>query len=83
MVAVISEPTAITAEVKPREYPRAIRSGPRMRASIAASATAAPETPPISVESTIQTCASPPAIHETSVFEQPISRVVIPEWFIM
>ena len=50
---------------------------------MAASATAAPETPPISVESTMQTCASPPAIHDTSVFEHLMSRVVMPEWFIM
>src|SRR3546814_19255384 len=54
-----------------------------MRASIAASATADPDTPPISVDSTMQTCASPPAIHETRTFEQAISRTVIPVRFIM
>jgi hypothetical protein len=58
IVAVISEPTAITAEENPREKPSRSIAGPRMRASIAASATAEPDTPPISAETTIATCAS-------------------------
>ena len=54
-----------------------------MRASIAASATAEPETPPMNVDRRMQTWASPPAIQETSTFEASISRSVIPVLFIM
>ena len=66
MVAVISDPTAIAAAEKPFPYPFAIIVGPRMRASIAASATAEPDTPPMTVERTMATCASPPAIQPTA-----------------
>ena len=54
-----------------------------MRASIAASATADPDTPPISVDSTMQTWASPPDIHDTRTLEQAISRQAMPVRFIM
>ena len=53
-----------------------------MRASIAASATAEPETPPISVESRIATCASPPAIQPTATSETFSRRSVMPLSFI-
>ena len=49
---------------------------------MAASATAEPDTPPISAESTIATCASPPAIQPVSTVDSLISRDVIPASFI-
>ena len=60
IVAVMRAVKAITQPVKPFGYPCFIMSGPRTRASIAASAFAEPETPPIRVERTTLTCASPP-----------------------
>src|SRR5690606_38598237 len=57
-------------------------AGPRMRASIAASATADPETPPISVDSTIATCARPPDIQPTATMDTFKRRSVMPLAFI-
>lgn len=82
MVAVISEPTAIAAPEKPLPYPLRIMAGPRMRASIAASATAEPETPPISVDRRMATWASPPAIQPTATSDTLSSRSVMPLSFI-
>ncbi len=82
MVAVISELSAITPPVYPLVKPRAIIVGPRMRASIAASATAAPEIPPIIALSTMLTWASPPTIQPVSVVAKEMSRLVIPVAFI-
>ena len=53
-----------------------------MRASIAASATAAPEMPPISAESTIDTWARPPTIQPVSSRAKRSSRSVMPLVFI-
>ena len=82
IVAVISEPTEITAELKPRENPLRSIAGPRMRASIAASATAEPETPPISADTTIATCARPPVIQPVSALASAMIRSVMPDEFI-
>ena len=49
-----------TPAVKPRDMPRLIISLPSMRLCIAASAMAEPETPPMSTESAMETCARPP-----------------------
>ena len=53
-----------------------------MRASIAASATAEPETPPIRALSRMATCASPPRIQPVRTVDRRISRSVIPDSFI-
>ena len=82
IVAVISAPTAITALEKPREKPCLSIAGPRMRASIAASATAEPDTPPISAETTIATCARPPVIQPVITLASEMMRSVMPETFI-
>ncbi len=68
--------------MNPREKPCRSIAGPRMRASIAASATAEPETPPISAETTIATCASPPVIQPVSARASEMIRSVIPDEFI-
>ncbi len=62
MVAVMRAVQLMTFAVYPFEYPRSIMSGPSTRASIEASAMAEPETPPMQVERTTLTCASPPCI---------------------
>ena len=49
IVAVISEVNVRTFTENPLEYPLFIMSGPRSRASMAASAVAEPDTPPIRV----------------------------------
>jgi hypothetical protein len=53
-----------------------------MRACMAASATAEPDTPPIRVDRMIETWASPPAIQATATWENRNSRSVIPLSFI-
>ena len=82
MVAVIRELRAMTPPVYPFVKPRPIIEGPRMRASMAASATAAPDTPPIMALSTMLTWARPPTIHPVMVVAKEISRVVMPVAFI-
>ena len=51
-----------------------------MRACIAASAIAEPETPPINVASRIDTCASPPFRRPASTVARLSSSRVMPEW---
>ena len=53
-----------------------------MRASMVASATAEPDTPPISVDSSTDTCAMPPTIRRVSRREKLIRCLVMPVWFI-
>ena len=53
-----------------------------MRASIAASATAEPETPPISADTTIATCARPPVIQPVITLASEMMRSVMPDAFI-
>ena len=82
IVAVISAPTAMTAHGEAAREALLEHRGPRMRASIAASATAEPDTPPISADTTIATCARPPVIQPVITLASEMMRSVMPETFI-
>ena len=82
IVDVIRPPIARIAAVNPFEYPFFSMSGPRIRLSIAASAVADPEIPPIRQDNNTDTCASPPRICPVARLQNLISLDVIPVSFI-
>ena len=67
---------------KRQEYPFSSMLGPRSRVSIQASAVAEPETPPIMVLITAETCAVPPHMRRVREDAKVRIRLVIPDSFI-
>ncbi len=82
MVAVIMEVRLLTATMYPLLYPRFCISGPSRRVSIAASAVAEPEMPPIIVLMMTETCATPPHIRRVRAEANCRMRWVMPDSFI-
>ena len=82
MVATIRPESPLMAAAQPLEYPKRSISGPRIRVSMAASAAAEPETPPISVLSRQETCPMLPHICPVQALQKRVSRLVIPQEFI-
>ena len=78
MSGVIIEEAAVTTAEKGLEKPPRSISGTSIFASIAASANAEPDRPPISVESRTLTCARPPCILPVSTLQKSMMRRVTP-----
>ena len=82
IVATISPDRQFTAAAQPGAYPRFVISGPKIRHSMAASATAEPDTPPIKVDSTTDTWPMEPYIWPVITLASFTKREVIPVLFI-
>ncbi len=70
---------AVTTEENSLENPFFSISGTNILASIAASARFEPDRPPINVESSTFTCASPPVIRPVITLQKSMIRLVTPE----
>jgi len=78
MIGPIAPPAATRAAANPSRYPFSFIEGMSSEPTAAVSATADPESPAKSIESTTATCARPPRILPTSAKEKFIRRLEIP-----
>ena len=78
MSGVMIAEVAVTTDENSSEKPRFVISGTSILASIAASARFEPESPPISVESRMATCARPPTKVPRSTLQKFMMRFVTP-----
>ena len=78
IIGVMQEEAAVIAAEKPLPYPRFSISGTSILHSIAASALAEPEQPPISMLSSTLICARPPGRCPVSASAKAISLSLMP-----
>ena len=78
MIGPIAPPAATSAAEKPSRYPFSFIDGISSAPTAAVSATAEPDRPANSIDSTAATCASPPRIRPTSANAKSISLREMP-----